>query len=132
MPYRRHGFTYSPPCQKNSTNAGLKAWLYRVARNTALNHVRDEIRHQTIQVERADELAPADDSSRFSDDDAEEVHHALDQLNLSDREALALYFLEELSVREIADVLGVPAGTVKSRLYFARKRLRQIMEKRHD
>ena len=78
------------------------------------------------------ELAPADDSSRFSDDDAEEVHHALDQLNLSDREALALYFLEELSVREIADVLGVPAGTVKSRLYFARKRLRQIMEKRHD
>jgi len=117
---------------KASGKPGLKAWLYRVARNTALNHVRDESRHHTIQVEHSDELSPIDDSSGFSDEDAEEVHHALDQLNLSDREALTLHFLEELSVREIAEVLGVPAGTVKSRLHFARQRLRQILEKRND
>lgn len=115
---------------KASASPSLKAWLYRVARNTALNHVRDEGRHEAIQVENPDELPPIDDSSGFSEEDAEEVHRALDQLGLSDRESLTLYFLEELSVREIAEVLGVPAGTVKSRLHFARQRLRKIMEKR--
>jgi RNA polymerase sigma factor (sigma-70 family) len=108
-----------------------KAWLYRVARNTALNHVRDESRHRAVQVTDTDQLSGIDDSNGFSDEDAEEVHRALDQLNLSDREALTLYFIEDLSVEEIADVLGIPAGTVKSRLYFARQRLRTILEKRH-
>lgn len=44
------------------------------------------------------------------------------------REILTMFYLEELSVREIADALGIPPGTVKSRLYHAREALRETLE----
>jgi RNA polymerase sigma-70 factor (ECF subfamily) len=116
---------------KLSTTLELKAWLYRVARNTALNHVRDEGRHAAVHVNDLLELSPPKGNC-FSADDAEEVHRALDLLDLGDREILTLHFLEEFSVDEVAGVLGIPAGTAKSRLHTARKRLRAILEKRHD
>lgn len=117
--------------RKGFAHSGLKAWLYRVARNTAINHVRDESRQHAALAERFDEQSGLEDSSGFCSDDAEEIHHALDRLDLSDREALTLYFLEDMSVREIAEVVGVPEGTVKSRLHFAKQRLRKILEKRN-
>ena len=112
--------------------SALKAWLFRVARNTALNHVRDERRHQISTDEAIEMHAEASDSVGFSSDDAEEIHLALDRLNLADREALTLFFLEELSVREMSEVLGAPEGTFRSRLHFAKQRLRTILEKRND
>ena len=45
-----------------------------------------------------------------------------------EREVLTLFYLKELSLAEIADVLGVPAGTVKSRLFRARRLLRAEMD----
>ncbi len=59
--------------------------------------------------------------------DAEQVHHALDQLPLAQREALALYFLEDLSIDDIAAVLGVAVGTVKSRLHYGKQAIRKIL-----
>jgi RNA polymerase sigma-70 factor (ECF subfamily) len=116
----------SPP------TAGFKAWLYRVARNAALNHVRDESRHECDPLADPDQLTPADERRSFDIEDAAEVHAALDQLKRSDREALTLYFFDEFSVQEIGHVLGVPSGTVKSRLHFAKRRLRTILERNHD
>ena len=58
-----------------------------------------------------------------------DVEAAFGRLAPESRTVLALMYLEELSVGEIAEVLGVPEGTVKSRLFHARQQLRQIMEK---
>ena len=112
----------------------LPAFLYTTARNAAVT--RKRIR---------DPLAGADNNGQLPDnatgdctfvafDDAEQVHHALDQLPLPQREALTLYFLEELSIEEIAQVLGVPAGTVKSRLHYAKSAIRNLLSQgdRHD
>jgi len=61
--------------------------------------------------------------------DAEKVHLALDRLELPFREVLTLYFLEDLSVDETAQIIGIPLGTVKSRLFHARKALKKILQR---
>jgi RNA polymerase sigma-70 factor (ECF subfamily) len=55
---------------------------------------------------------------------------ALDTLPLVEREALTLFYLRDLSLAELAETLNIPAGTVKSRLFRARKLLRTAMERR--
>ncbi|MBA3485084.1 MAG: RNA polymerase sigma factor [Pirellulales bacterium] len=65
-------------------------------------------------------------------ENAEQVHHALAQLSLPQREALTLYFLQDLSLEEMADVLAVPLGTVKSRLHYAKLALRNILSPGDD
>lgn len=61
-----------------------------------------------------------------------EVVQAIQQLSFIYREALVLRFYEDLSIRDIAEALGIPEGTVKSRLYTAVRRLTEVMLKGGD
>jgi RNA polymerase sigma-70 factor (ECF subfamily) len=106
----------------------LGPWLYRVARHAAFNHgqVRATYR-QLLQDYPA--APPANDHGLEEFETAEQVHHALLQLSLPHREVLTLLFLEDFSVEAIAQILDVPAGTVKSRLYHAKRALRAVLGK---
>jgi RNA polymerase sigma-70 factor (ECF subfamily) len=53
----------------------------------------------------------------------------LDQLELSHREVIVLQFLEDMSIAEIAEVLDCPQGTVKSRLHYAKRALREALDR---
>ena len=71
----------------------------------------------------------------FAPDDAEAIHRALDQLPLPQREALTLYFLEEFSLNDISAITGAAVGTIKSRLHYGKRALRDIIQKdggRHE
>ncbi len=59
--------------------------------------------------------------------DAERIHLGLERLTIEQRELMVLYFLEDLSTQEVALVLNIPLGTVKSRLHHARRALEQIL-----
>jgi RNA polymerase sigma-70 factor (ECF subfamily) len=110
-----------------SDPGSLTPWLYRVARNTALSHARSrEPPHESLE-DHPDESAgdPACGPLDFAD--AEQVHRGLLTLSLPHREVLTLFFLEDLSVEEVATVLGVPPGTVKSRLHYAKRALRKVI-----
>jgi RNA polymerase sigma factor (sigma-70 family) len=113
----------------------LAPWLYRVARNTAFSHYHTG---DTLSEPLADhEEALASDSSdrQIEFEDAEQVHRGLLSLSLAHREVLTLFFLDDLSVEETATVLGVPPGTVKSRLHYAKHALRKVLERegpRHE
>ena len=109
----------------------FKAWLYRVARNVALNQMRDAQRYREALLEKAAESAPDEEFPGPAAERAEEVHFALDRLELPQREVLTLFFIEQMSVREISVVLDCPVGTVKWRLHQARNHLRDILEKRN-
>lgn len=103
----------------------LRTWLYRIAHCQAVSHGRRAGRE--LPVAAHDDGAPdvedvpaaaADDADAFTAaDTAEQVHAGLSRLSLPHREVLTLHFLEDLPVEEIATVLGVPPGTVKSRLF---------------
>ena len=60
------------------------------------------------------------------------LRQAIDALPEPQRVVVILYYLEELSINEIAYAVGIPEGTIKSRLYYAREKLREtIVERRH-
>jgi RNA polymerase sigma factor (sigma-70 family) len=107
----------------------LAPWMYRIARNTAINHGQMRSLHR----ERLEELPPAidteEDHGPRNYDDVEQIHFGLLRLALPHREVLTLYFLESMTIEQIGQVLEVPSGTVKSRLYHAKRALRNILTK---
>ena len=56
------------------------------------------------------------------------MQKAIDTLPFSQRVVIVLYYLNDLSLQEIGDILGVPVGTVKSRLHYGRENLRRQLE----
>jgi RNA polymerase sigma-70 factor (ECF subfamily) len=105
----------------------LPVWLYSIARNKALSHHRRAYVRDRVHESRRAASAQVDDRCRL--ETADFIRHGLSRLSEGDREVLTLFFLRDLSVNEAADVLGIPPGTVKSRLHKARKSLREILER---
>jgi RNA polymerase sigma-70 factor, ECF subfamily len=103
-------------------------WIYRVARNTALSH-RQSLLARERWVDReasVEELAKVHE--RETDWTAEDVHRGLESLSAHHRDALTLFFLDDLSIEEMAEVMGVSNGTVKSRLHYGKKALKESLE----
>ncbi len=96
----------------------LRAWLLRVAINECKNYIRDNRRH--LSLDTALELpAPC------AEDDAD-LSWALMKLAPDYRDVVYLYYVEQMKVREIADILGKNQNTVKTLLSRGREKLRQI------
>ena len=109
----------------------LTPWLYRVVRNTMIDHQRRD-RHWEPLPEDNEAGAIADETARqdsLDSETAEEVHWGLAKLASAEREVLTLFYLEEFQTQEIAEITGLPLGTIKSRLHRARVNLRAILEK---
>ena len=107
----------------------LGPWLYRVARHAAFDHgqVRKNYRQFLKDYQAA---APGEEApEREEFETAEQLHRGLVQLHVPHREVLTLFYLEDFSIDEIAQVLEVPPGTVKSRLHHAKKALRVVLGK---
>lgn len=100
---------------------GVRAWLYRIAVNTALNEVRRRKR-ETAAIDRVRPTNVAADPSDTSDT-AAVVADAVERLPDRLRVAVICRYFLDLSEREIAHVLKVRPGTVKSRLFEARRLL---------
>ncbi|HEY5656164.1 MAG TPA: sigma-70 family RNA polymerase sigma factor [Myxococcota bacterium] len=116
--------------------ARFSTFVYRVAVNAALNRRRSQgrarARHeQLIQKQAAGEHLPStprDPESAASGAEVQErVQDALQQLPPDLRMAVILYDIEGQSYRDIASVLGIPEGTVKSRIHRARNALRDLL-----
>jgi len=103
--------------------AKLRPWLFGIARRVAMDRLRFEYVRR-VADDAVDELAAPE-----SDPDLESESAALEAgmatLPLPEREALTLFYLQELTIEEIALLLEVPLGTVKSRLFRARQSLRR-------
>ena len=106
----------------------LDAWLLTVMHNLFVNQLKARAAHPAQAV--LDEMA-LEPSARAMQQDGLEVRDldtALSRLPPEQREVLLLVALEELSYEETAGILGVPVGTVMSRLSRGRERLRQLLD----
>ncbi|MFL5341097.1 MAG: RNA polymerase sigma factor [Gemmataceae bacterium] len=105
------------------------AWVYRIARDRTARRLR---RPQLPREPAKDvsEIEAAGGAEEFSAEDAAAIHAALSELTPDQREVLVLRFLEEMSYDDIAKVVGGPVGTVRSRLHYAKRALRTILERK--
>lgn len=108
--------------------AALRVWLYRAAHGLAVDQIRRRYVRQAAEQERALVEDVARDPE-FTQVDAHAIHRALDELEPAQREVLVLFFLEDLSLEDIADVVECPAGTVKSRLHYAKRALADVLKR---
>lgn len=118
--------------------AGMRAWLFTILHNTFYTHIKRESRapvgvdhfSETDDRETIPSEPPPTWDLRTLDWDHvdQRLKRAIDDLTPEHREVLLLWGVEGLRYRQIADVLGVPIGTVMSRLHRARKTLAESLE----
>ncbi|HVS79450.1 MAG TPA: RNA polymerase sigma factor [Candidatus Paceibacterota bacterium] len=112
----------------------FSSWIYRIAHNTFVNELRRQSR-TPISFFDFDTLVgySGSDSTAEEEFEREELKKMIDKslslLKPQAREAIILHYLEDLSYREIADILHVPIGTVGVRLKRAKDALRREYEK---
>jgi RNA polymerase sigma-70 factor, ECF subfamily len=107
----------------------FRVWLYRIAHDQAVTELRRKTRRPLV-FEEPEATEPLDSASLddAAFEKAELVHVALRDLSVDHRRVLTLRFLEDMSIEEIADVVGCGPGTVKSRLHYAKLALRRRIE----
>jgi RNA polymerase sigma factor (sigma-70 family) len=106
--------------------ATFRSWIYTIAHNKCRDWQRKQRLQQRPPVPpRFGEPAPVPPST---DDKHLALETCLMDLDEEDRALIALYYFDEMSVREISEILGIPEGTVKSRLHRCRQELRKRME----
>ena len=105
----------------------FRAWIYRIARDKAYASCR---RKRPVTVEYVDQESPNEERGEpvFSREEIAGVHRCLQQLSLKHREVMMLRFFENMAYEEIAETLCCSVGTVRSRIYYARRALRREME----
>lgn len=111
----------------------FSSWLYRIASNVCLDFLRSRSRHPQVSLSSSDEdgrtTFELPDMSRNPEEQLmkklsmEAVRRGLEQLPEQQRQILVLRELGGLSYAELARILGIEEGTVKSRIFRARKRL---------
>ena len=105
----------------------LRAWLYQIVRGLAVDQLRKQASVQRLEQEYAEQNPEAAEEPGFDSDDAAAIHRALDHLEPRLREVVVLHFLEDLPVGEVAAIVDCPTGTVKSRLYYGKRALRDLL-----
>jgi len=129
--------THLPGFQRRST---FKTWLLRVVSNASLDFGRQRGRRESLSmdglgVQERENLEPptlVNPASRLEREDLrQQLQEALARLPEAQRRTFVLHAEAELSYREVADILGISIGTVMSRLYYARQKLRALLKERY-
>jgi RNA polymerase sigma-70 factor (ECF subfamily) len=105
----------------------FSTWLYRIARNK----VYHQLRKKRVWSELSEDVAAPNENEDdiVSLEDAAKVHKCLKELRPEHREVLMLRFLEQMTYQQMAEVLDCNLGTVKSRVYYAKRALKKELEK---
>lgn len=109
----------------------FRGWAFRIVSNKSADWIRRASRQRTLNRELA---RRHDDhvNNPESDERGSDLQSVLQGLPEVSRQILSLKYLDNLSAREIAEALNIPVGTVKSRLFHARERLRQSIERKSN
>jgi RNA polymerase sigma-70 factor, ECF subfamily len=107
-------------------------WFYRILKNLCIDRIRRRPRDPlaTRGAEEADGHAAVDEGGEghlLQRERSRALNRAVEALHEEQREVIELRHFQDLSYEEMAEILGCPVGTVMSRLYRARRRLRQLM-----
>lgn len=119
--------------------SAFKTWLYRITVNETLRQIAKNKRWQPLNDQEGDNKPNAPKLVVVANGESPErmylageskslVQNALKEMKPNHKLILTLYYLEDLPVQEIAEILEIPEGSVKSRLFYAREGLRKAMD----
>ncbi len=103
-------------------------WLFAICVNAHKDMVKSPFRSKTFHFDTTDDLEHTLNSipdAFVSQDEFLSLHTAVSKLPLEKRQVIALYYFKDYSTKEVAEILNLPEGTVKSRLSSAREQLRK-------
>jgi RNA polymerase sigma-70 factor, ECF subfamily len=125
-------------CESFEEGRRFRPWLYTIATNQAIDFQRRNRRHRILSLDRP-HSSHGDDAGSISScmagadltpeetlsgqEDRQRIAEAVEELPESLREAVRLVYFQDLKYREAAEILGIPVGTVKSRLHAAMQKL---------
>lgn len=107
--------------------SSLRPWLYSITHGIAVDRIRRNYSRERAEQTHFEDFNDSEEPS-FAEEDAEDVHQALSQLGVKHREVLVLHFLKDLSLAEIAAVIRCSEGTVKSRIHYAKRAMKEVLE----
>ncbi|HEX2854753.1 MAG TPA: RNA polymerase sigma factor [Opitutaceae bacterium] len=108
-------------------------WAFRIVERRGADWIRNRAhlrRREAVAANEAERLAPAEPLPAETPEAVQQLRDAIVALPAEQRELVNLYYLLERSVAEIAAVLALPAGTVKSRLFSVRETLKHLLERK--
>jgi RNA polymerase sigma-70 factor, ECF subfamily len=130
-------------CDQFEEGRKVRPWLYTVATNQAIDYQRRNRRHKAASLDRpmagdfegepgglietlnGSENGPGEEAEHA--EQVEQLRRAVDELPEVTRQVVMLVYFQGLKYREAADILGIPVGTVKSRLHTAIQKLNETM-----
>ena len=121
-------------------DSAFSTWLYRLTSNVCIDFLRRQKKQKVVPLQVTDDTGeerdlsipdptPGPEETLLARSDREQVAQALGRLEPEYRQALTLRVVNGLSYAEIADILGIREGTVKSRIARAREKMRAAMQK---
>jgi RNA polymerase sigma-70 factor (ECF subfamily) len=105
--------------------ANFRAWAYRITTNKSIDWIKKRKANKQVSIKEIKHH-----KQKVSNDT--DLKKLLEKLDIRKRAVLSLYYLEQLTVGEVGIALGIPKGTVKSRLHVARRELKKLWEKHLD
>ena len=134
--YQETAFRAITNREKFRPGTNLKAWLFTIMKNIFINNYRKKVKANTI-IDRTDNLYYLNSNNNAIDNGAEsdilmkELKGMIDKLDDTVRVPFLMHY-QGYKYQEIADRLHLPLGTVKSRIFFARKALKEVIGERYD
>ena len=112
----------------------VRTWLFSIARHRLLDRLRKRRPLESVDVDELADVLPGDEEGGYDAlarrQRAQHVAHCLETLSEEHRECMHLVFYEELPLAEVAQIQGCPEGTVKTRLFHARQKMKRCLERR--
>jgi RNA polymerase sigma-70 factor (ECF subfamily) len=109
-------------------DARFSTWLYRIVCNVCLSELQKRKRRGELSAVNEPESSQAPDITAAQADEAALVRRSVAQLPKRYAQAITLYYLQDLSYEEVAEIMKVPQGTLKTWMHRARKQLRDIVQ----
>lgn len=110
--------------------SSVSTWILGMARFKALSSLRKTTEAELEEEQAAAIADDADTPETVSQklDKAKAIRRCIDQLSPEHREIVDLVYYQEKSISEVAEIVGIPENTVKTRMFYARKRLQELMQ----
>ena len=109
--------------------AQFPAWVYGITTRKCADVIRTQMRKRRLDADSA--AGRSGEETGLTPESQIDLATAIRQLPLTHRAVVHLFYRDEMSIEEIASILEIPVGTVKSRLHSAREKLREQMSRSH-